>query len=301
MNKKNYGKATIGRSIGGYFVYLVSMILIVFLVKVLYSFLTAKLGFSFIILDAAVWVIIIAISSVVANKIISLFRIENAKVFSYFTILAAPCLIYVYYYSTVAAAVFTYANGYILSPFQFGSVIELIKLMFSQGPDISRRASSSFTLPGFINYIFALIVAISFIFPKGKFNVKNGIYMDGVKVNFIGHDLFTRGKIDEETLHNTDAVYKVERSEIDNGNVAYNGNYYTLYIADDYTHKFYILLENKYQNKKGKVTIKFEDHSNYYYSIHSGVNELSSKCQNISVLQQEIEQLLPPIQEESDK
>ncbi len=284
MNEKLFGNILIGRTVFGLFTYFIFSVLTVFIIKFIYTLLFLKLGFTFILLDLIVWVLLVALTSIIAGKVILIFKIENVKFFSKLTILSSLFLVYIYYYANIAAYLFDV--GMIIFPHEVKEVFLGFEAIFSEGISISSKGRTGLTLPSLINYIFALIVTISFIVPKGSFTLEKGIYIDGVKVNFKKYYLFSTSSIDEINLSSESDIYLASEAELKE-DVLIKGEYYTLFVSEDYANNVYCLVKNGYKEKKGKSSITFNSGATYYYKVNQSVRDCISNSQQYSKLKNE--------------
>lgn len=270
MNNKIYGNFLIGKTMSGVFAYLVVASLGVFAMKFVYTLISGLIGFSFILIDIGIWILIVIMLFIIATRIILLFKIENVKIFSILTMLASLWLVYVYYYAIVAANLSIY--GYFISPFDFKTVFEIVSNFFSEEISISRRATNEIVIPGFFNYIFTLVVIASFLIPKGTFSFAKGIYIDGQKIEFEKYHLYSKSKIDVNTLKSENNILLLDESDL-LSNSFMKGEYYTLYVSKDYNNRVYQLIKNVVQeSKKHKQTIRIQDAAKFYYSLKFNIN-----------------------------
>ncbi len=269
MKEKNYGNLNMSNTLLGVLMYAVVASLAVFAIKFLYAFVSVRLGYSLIIIDLFIWLQIVALVGWVATKIIVLFKVENARVFSFLTIIFSGWIFYIYYYGVVAGS--TASVGVFASPFDF----ELIGTLFSDGFVLSIK-SSSFDTPGVINYLCGIVVLVGFVLPKGDFSFDYGVYINGENTEFKVYYLFSPTVINEDTLTSEDEIcilddYDLERRDLE------RGKYYSLYVSENRANPVYHLVSNKRRRRNHGSKLILSDRGRYYKTLSSDIqNKLSS-------------------------
>lgn len=295
MNNKVFGKFLAGNTIFALVAYLILSTLLVFVMKFVYTLIFAKIGFSLFILDGLVWLVIVMFLFNLANKIVFMFKVENARVFSLLTMITALWLVYVYYYASIAGNIASY--GVFLSPFDFDAVFDILSYVFSEGISVSRRFTDAFPLPSVLNYIFAFIVTVSFLIPKGSFSFSKGVYIDGNKVEFEKYYLFSTKKIDNLTLKSEEEILKLSESDLAT-KFPLAGKYYTLYVSKDHANRVYQLVQNTITGSKSSKGIKVNDDEKYYYNITFDIN---SFVNSLAPFQKRSDEVLNKLKEELGK
>ncbi len=281
MNEKIFGNVLIGKTILGVIAYTILSASAIFIIKFTYTLLFMKMGFNIKIFDFALWITLVILISIFANKIILIFKLENVKVFSRLTIFVALFLLYIYYY--VDVFVYSFDLDKIILPHKINEVFSMFDIIFSEEVILSGKRGTSITLPSFLNYIFMLFVAISFLIPRGEFLLEKWIYINGVKVEFKKYYLFSNSEIDESSLKSKDIVYLMKKSDLKRESLI-KGEYYTLFISRSLENSVYVLVKNGFKEKNGKLSLTLHDTSKYYYKANQSIKSFINKTQRYNEL-----------------
>lgn len=262
-NNPLLGRNNVGKLLVGFIYYTVLSSLIVFAIRFGYTAITNMLGFSIIIIDIFIWIFLITILAVVANSTIKLFKIENAKAFSRVAFVSAIIITIVYY---VSQSIGLIVVNYGFSVLSLDSILVVTADIFGTGMSISRRLNGGISLPAFFNYIFAIVVFISFALAKGEFDFNEGLYIDGKLITFKKYFLFSKEPITLGEIGMRNDLYLLTDKEAAGSNLL-EGNYNTFYVSEDPNHKVCSLFTNDVKEKDGVYSLQFNSQSDHYFTL----------------------------------
>lgn len=275
MKEKQFGKVNLNRTIIGLTIYFIASLFLIAAAKFIYVLLMLHYKESTSIFDLVLCAGVVKLMSLVANNIIYILKLENAKFFSKLTLIFAPIFIYLYIFSSYVIVNFVVLQ---VEPSELSNfIIEALK----NGIFVFDFAKLEPETPFIVVYLFELAMIISLAVPKGKFNLTKGIYMDGIKVNFKSYDVITNSLIDFENLKCNDRLYTSDRKTL----MIYSrdvNHCYTLYVSQNSSKPAFVLVLNAIIRKGAVRSINFTKYDNYYYDSVLCVNEFIPKLEYIT-------------------
>lgn len=272
---KKYGEKHNDQFVLGVLLFTIISAIVVFAIMFAYEFTMYKYFISSIFLDVPVTIFAIWITSRIADLVIRILKIENAKAFSRAIVFSAIVLTFFYYFGGLVAAVVYFAD---ITDFSFKYLISIFPIAVNRARYFG-DAQLSYSAESLFNYVFAALVFIGFAIPRGKFNFNRSIYINGEKVKFKRHVLFRSEPIavdhlsDIELLNEIAQVYELSKKDT-RTDFLVEQHYYSLFISENPNYPVFAMIKGTAYNHKRSKSLSLPKRQHFYYDINFNVDEL---------------------------